>query len=319
MRALRLDAALECLPQVRSHSSRRIVPGGAVGLRDDGAEITDRDVIGDIECRSCAVEPVGLTRAREQFVGHGQERTGRNLTLALGLQLCVLIDDRLAHGRDTAAEQLLGHGMLLRSDVGEKCVAVLPTWGEPLRFGPGIGDWAVGPGTDRTIGAVRAVCTIDGIGTRTTRRPLRGRASRSIAIPTGTVGPGTAIGTIAAAWPLGPRSTALAITATSGLVGVGDVDARAGRARRGADDFKTLAVETTRLGRHDGHDAGALELTLRFCTDDIADASPLVEHSGVERAFRLSGPGSAPGPDAVVGAREFDVDAVRHTAKDATR
>jgi hypothetical protein len=152
-------------------------------------------------------------------------------------------------------------------------------------------------------------------------------ASFTLASPTCTVSIATPASTIACAFSIASPATAIAVfaattpTAASFAVVVATF-AALGQLRR--HSFKIAATvnqldsfgvwsSTSCLGRGHRCDEYAVDFEICLSSGLVADDGPFVQHRAVDDAFRLFGPGSAPGPGAVsTVTRQFDIDASAH-------
>ena len=103
------------------------------------------------------VLPGGQVDDREELLGHGQQRARGDLGSAVLAGPGVLLLDGLAHRRDSAPDELLGHRDLFRFEGGQGRVPVGGRRGQPAGIVPTAGLPPTGPGragpaTGTTIG-----------------------------------------------------------------------------------------------------------------------------------------------------------------------
>ena len=195
----------ECLLQLGGELTSCLVAGHhwIVGRSDHAPQVAQVEIVDVGLRRGCTIEPLGDAQLGQQLLGHRQHARCRDLLLAGGLQLGVLLVHSLAYRRDATLQGALGHGALGLWQVGEHRGPVGPAGLQPLRLralrqlgrGSEVGAAAtLGTGT-ASVGPIAIACRA--VATRTiVARPVATRA-----ITSGTVAT-WAVGTIAALAPV---------------------------------------------------------------------------------------------------------------------
>ena len=336
---LTVDASAEPVAQLLGHLARLVIATRGIGGHDHRAQIAKVDLIDAREGGVGFVSPLGRAQTRKDLLGEGQQAVGAYLGLAHGSSSFVLLLDGLAYSRDATTQQLLGDGLLLFGKLGEHCGAVhtsgpqagrlgdrgrrwslasrrasrspFGTWSTPIGAGAAFGArWTIGAGaafgacwtiragaafgacwTIRAGAAFRACWTIRAGSTVSVgaRRPIAART-------TVTVGTGSTV-TVALATLLHERARNELLVAS------------------GADHVDTGGLDARALRRKYGDDVHTVEELLDVDLENVTDLRVARQHGAVDIAFRLLGPGGAPGPTAI-GARagELDVDPAGHRA-----
>ena len=324
---LTVNASAEPVAQLLGHLARLVIATRGIGGHDHRAQIAKVDLIDAREGGVGFVSPLGRSQTRKDLLGEGQQAVGAYLGLAHGSSSFVLLLDGLAYSRDATTQQLLGDGLLLFGKLGEHCGAVhtsgpqagrlgnrgrrwslasrrasrspFGTWSTPIGAGAAFGArWAIRAGaafgacwTIRAGAAFRACWTIRAGSTVSVgaRRPIAART-------TVTVGTGSTV-TVALATLLHERARNELLVAS------------------GADHVDTGGLDARALRRKYGDDVHTVEELLDVSLEDVTDLRVARQHGAVDIAFRLLGPGGAPGPTAI-GARagELDVDPAGHRA-----
>ena len=265
--------------------------------------------------------------------------SGDTSAAPLGPGAGVLLFDGVAHGGDTAPQQLLGHGELFgpRARPGRRCDGSTPSGagGASSRCARG--------GRDASPDA--AACGAPGRSPRSPRSvrsavaPRSGRAEHARSRPGRASRPG----------PGGPSAALVALRRARRAVAprrrspdprgrVGDGAPSESKSRRRPPGARTtdtppgalsrpdpmismraaLSVRDGVFGRQDRRHHDAVEVELGLGAQDVADLDARRgAERALERAARLAGPGGAPRPGAVVAAAgQLDVDPSRHVGSD---
>ncbi|MEI2706022.1 MAG: hypothetical protein V9E89_12385 [Ilumatobacteraceae bacterium] len=169
-----------------------------------------------------AVQPLGHSQARQQLLGHGDQSSCRDLVLAGGLQLGVLLLDGLANGGDPALQRPFGNRPLGLGKLGQHGIAVGSAGLEPLglrsrrqlrrwrerRAGAALGPLVAVTTVCRSVTAGRSITTIRTVATvRAIGAPAAGPVAAVTARGARAV---TALATVAARAAITVSITALA-------------------------------------------------------------------------------------------------------------
>ena len=298
--------------QVGSQKSGRLLTSNdrLVAGNNDGAQVTQIEFLHiGLGCFG-SVEPLGYSKLWQEVLGQLQNACRFDLLLTGGLQRVILLAERLAHGRDAAAQHLLSDGLVLFGQRRQHCVAMLTAGTQTLRLGL---LWRF---DERRAGRTLATIAFGSGRTRATVTFWAGRARRAVTvrtraagrtIPLGTGAPGRAV-TVStgatrsvAARPIGAITTIGTVTTiTTWAAALGRQRLQHGfEVPTRTEHLQPLGLFAATLGRGDSKHGDAIEIEIGFRPVSVAYLGIGGKQSPVKDSLRFTGADGTPGPGAV--------------------